>query len=330
MLSKVLKLLRSWFAAKDRAGSPSEDVPTDGPLLQHEPEAEEDLVRDLELEEAIIHVAQEFEDHARFREAAREVAGKLAFDRALLLTNYFHKNPPEPQALYSKTEKYGIFGVWMGICQDAILEILYNYKEQAIPVLNKIGFGVYDWTQYKALDILFRLAEEGIHTHETIQNFREQVPRFRFEATENALPSFSRISNQPEVPQVIFDLFDAEVFGRYELVECLSILVEHYPEEVKTRLDLIREVAVGDREKDFPSIFGTADLAEGNEPLVGEEKAGGQKYQDPTQIKAAVLYYALDDQDHEINQIVDYWEQHADHESDRNHIAEVKQKKRRA
>jgi hypothetical protein len=333
MFGKILKWLRSLFASKDRSASSNKDVLTKGSLRrdryqQEEEDTKEDPVRDLELEEAIIHVAQEFEDEPRFKEAAKEVARKLEFDRALLLTNYFHKNPPEPEALHTKTAKYGIFGVWMGICQDAIMEILYNYKEQAIPVLNKIGFGVYDWTQSKAIDVLCQLANEGIHTRETIQNFREQVPNFRIEAIENAVLSFSRISNQPEVPQIIFDLYEKGVFGRYVIVECLSILALNYPDEVKTKLDMIREVAIGEREIDYPSIFGNQDVSDEEETLDGEAEEGNPKYQDPTQIQAAVLYYSLDDQDPEINQIVDYWEQHAKHESDRNHITEVKRKKR--
>jgi hypothetical protein len=119
---------------------------------------------DLDLKDYLIEVAKEFENEEQFKLAAKNVALKLEFERAIKLIKYFHDNPSEPESLKYKTNKYGLLGVWMNICQNSIFEILYNYKEKAIPTLYSIGFGEYDWTQYKAIDVLCRFANEGIKT----------------------------------------------------------------------------------------------------------------------------------------------------------------------
>lgn len=138
--------------------------------------------RNLELEKFLIEVAKEFEDKDKFKSAAKKVASELEFEKAKELPRYFHDNPPEPESLKSKTAKYGLFGVWMSICQDSVFEILYNYKEKAIPTLYSIGFGVYDWTQYKAINILCRLADEGIQTDEIVKDIGDEINQFRYEA----------------------------------------------------------------------------------------------------------------------------------------------------
>ena len=130
MFNKLLKALGFTKPSPAETSTESTPQPPD-----NQPEKE------LDLAELLIEVAQEFEDSDKFKEAASVVANKLEFSRAKELTQYFHQNPPEPEALKSKTQKYGLFGVWMSICQDAIFEILFNYKAQAIPTLYSIGFG---------------------------------------------------------------------------------------------------------------------------------------------------------------------------------------------
>jgi hypothetical protein len=45
---------------------------------------------------------------------------------------------------------------------EAAFEILYNLGEAALPLLRKIAFGEYDWTQGNAIEILRRWAAEGV------------------------------------------------------------------------------------------------------------------------------------------------------------------------
>ncbi|UAY52368.1 hypothetical protein [Ferruginibacter albus] len=129
-------------------------------------------------EKNIIYVASAFENKELFSSRAKEVAQTIEFDKAIKLKDYFHNNPPVPEDLQQPLSKYGILGVWMEVCQNSIFEILYNYNEKAIPIIYPIAFGVYDWTQYKAIDLLFRFMKEGIKKDEIIaalKKFSEQT-----------------------------------------------------------------------------------------------------------------------------------------------------------
>lgn len=119
-----------------------------------------------DLDAHLIRVTREFEDPERFTQAARAVAEHLPFNEAVLLTESFHQNPPMPPELVPALSKRGVLGVWMDVCQNAIFEVLFHYRAEALPVLYPIAFGVYDWTQYKAVRTLMRLADDGVETAE--------------------------------------------------------------------------------------------------------------------------------------------------------------------
>jgi hypothetical protein len=306
----------------------AEDVPSPaGETIAPSNETETDvLLRDL-----LIQVAQEFEDADRFSAAAKEVAGKLEFSRAKDLARLFHDNPPEPEALNAKTRKYGILGVWMNICQDAIFEILFNYKEEAIPTLNKIAFGDYDWTQYKAIDILCRLAIEGIQTQETINNIGDKIGRFRYEALFPALESLASIPENEEVPKIILRVFDdCAEDDPIDGLEILRLLVVNYPEAVKTKLAFLKSIAQGQGiEGRSPLLDGAVMSIDGHGnksfSIAGEEIEG--TFEETHRIHAAMLFFRLDREDHEINQLLDFWEHHAEKEAHRNRIAALKNRK---
>jgi len=319
MFNKLLKALGFTKPSPAETSTESTPQPPD-----NQPEKE------LDLAELLIEVAQEFEDSDKFKEAASVVANKLEFSRAKELTQYFHQNPPEPEALKSKTQKYGLFGVWMSICQDAIFEILFNYKAQAIPTLYSIGFGVYDWTQYKAIDVLCRLAKEGIETEAIIKKIGDNIENFRFEAAMPSLESLSKIPDNKEVPKIILKTFDE--YAKDDPIDGLYILrflTLNYPNEAKNKLSFIKAIAKGDGiENRSPFLDGAVVSVDqdGNETysMGGKEIQG--TFEETHRINAAALYFYLDQEDDEINQFIDYWEQHAKEEGHRNMITELKKR----
>ncbi len=320
MFKKILKVLGfSQPATVEKPSASEHFTPSDTPQ------------RDFELENLLIEVAKEFEDENKFQKAAYDVANKLEFNRAKELTKYFHKNPPEPETLHSATQKYGFFGVWMNICQNAILEILFNYKEQAIPTLYSIGFGEYDWTQYKAIDVLCRLAKEGIETEDTIKKIGDEIQDFRYEAVMPSLESLSSIPNNKEVSKIILKIFDEYSKGDpIEGLYILRLLTLNYPNEVKNKLSFIKAIAQGKGIENRSPLLDGAVLSVDEEKketysLDGEEIQGN--FEEIHKIRAAGLYFFLDDEDNEINQLIDFWEHHAKEESHRNMIVELKKEK---
>ncbi|WP_145952316.1 hypothetical protein [Paludisphaera borealis] len=70
----------------------------------------------------------------------------------------------------------------MSYWQFAIFEIVYNFREQALPMLRKVAFGEYDWTQGNAIEVMCRLAAEGIDRDRTLADLKKKMPGMRDEA----------------------------------------------------------------------------------------------------------------------------------------------------
>lgn len=283
---------------------------------------------DLELQDYLIEVAKEFENEGQFKMAAKNVALKLEFERAKNLVKYFHNNPTEPESLKNKTSKYGLLGVWMNICQNSIFEILYNYKEKAIPTLYSIGFGEYDWTQYKAIDVLCRFASEGIKTNEIVTDIGNEINSFRYEAVFPSIESLSRISNNPKIPKIILNIFDE--YSNDDPINglhILTILLKNYPAAVKSKLEFIKSIARGEGIENRSPVLDGAVLSidkDGNESytIKGEEIEGN--FEESHRINAIALFYQLDTTDKEINELIEYWAKNAKDESHRNMIIDLK------
>ena len=60
--------------------------------------------------------------------------------------------------------------------------MFYYFRESAIPVLKRVAYGEYDWTQGNAIEVLCRLAAEGINTDATVAEIRAALPEMRIEA----------------------------------------------------------------------------------------------------------------------------------------------------
>lgn len=286
--------------------------------------------RRLDLADLLIEVAQEFEDEDRFKKAAQEVASRLSFNQAHHLTRFFHQNPPEPEHLKSKTAKYGLFGVWMNICQDAIFEILFNYKEQAIPTLYSIGFGEYDWTQYKAIHVLCRLAKDGIQSNKIVHDIGDQILNFRYEAVLPSIESLSAIPGNKQVPSIMLAVFeDYSASDPIDGLHILRLLSINYPKEVIEKLSFIKSLAKGEGIENRSPLLDGAILSYtqgGKESfsIQGQELEG--TFEETHRINAALFYYSIDPQDKEINELIDHWEKNAHSEDHRSQIADFKKK----
>jgi hypothetical protein len=114
-----------------------------------------------------------------FVERAKQVASELGPGSIPQLAKQFHAEhspPPELAAQFSR------LGQWIAARQRAIFEIFFFFGESAIPVLRRVAFGKYDWTQGNAVEVLCRLAAEGINTDATVAEIRAALPKMRSEA----------------------------------------------------------------------------------------------------------------------------------------------------
>ncbi len=158
------------------------------------------------VEEEIIKVASLFENNDEFKVQGRISALELGSTKIDELVKYFHKNPPEPEELLETTGKYGLFGVWMDVCQNAIFEILFNFGGEAIPKLHEIAFGEYDWTQYKAINTLCRLVNNGVESDDFLLKLEKHLPSFRYEAYIRVFYYLTQLGNET----IVIDIYTNE------------------------------------------------------------------------------------------------------------------------
>lgn len=189
-------------------------------------QSNQSLVEPDKLQDYIIYVATEFEND-NFSARAKEVSKDLNFSEAKNLVNYFHKSIPCPENLKGSISKIGILGVWMDICQNAIFEILANYEKEAVPLLTKIAFGEYDWTQYKSLEVLLYFTREGVTNDKVLDDLIVQMDKFRYEAVMNILVPLSQIQNNNKINLIFkkaYDLFRDDLADSLYILEIWSRL----------------------------------------------------------------------------------------------------------
>lgn len=202
------------------------------------------------LEEAIIAVGQLFEDPSAFSARAQQAVRELSLEQAKGLPAYFHDTPPVPEDLKEALAKQGRLGVWMSVCQNAIFEILYHYKEKALPILYPIAFGVYDWTQYKAVGVLCKLAAEGVATDEIVSRIGENIGNFREEALFPSLYYLSQIKENPSVSAIYEEQYhELKKYDAVDAYEALKYWSINYPDAARQYLPFLKEMALGNAEE---------------------------------------------------------------------------------
>ncbi len=129
-----------------------------------------------------------------FRKQACDKTRILALSDFKKLRIMLH-NPPNKSINYS-SEKHGLGG-WLSACQFSIFEIIYNGGESSLPLIREVAWGEYDWTQGNAIELLIRLASEGIKREEIISEIKKNFPKIRYEAQLYTI--------QPLLPRLKYD-----------------------------------------------------------------------------------------------------------------------------
>lgn len=148
-----------------------------------------------DLNSKVRRVAEVVGDSAQFKERARKAALELGPDSIDSLTALLHFEHTPPKELEGKFPR---LGQWIAARQFAIFEILYQLREEALPVLRRIAFGEYDWTQGNAIEVLCRLAAQGVDRSKIIDDLKAQLGSMREEAHWYALGPLLHYSEQDQ------------------------------------------------------------------------------------------------------------------------------------
>ncbi len=149
-------------------------------------------------------MAQSLPDRAAFTAAAREVAERFGPSAVAVLRKRFHKTTPPPAEF---DHPKAPLGAWLGAWQFAIFEVLYHLREPALPLVRKVAFGVYDWTQGNAIEILCRWAAEGFDRERTLRDLKNKMAGMRLETLLYAAgPLLAQIGKKPALRAVVDEL----------------------------------------------------------------------------------------------------------------------------
>lgn len=160
--------------------------------------------------ERIQWIASSFRNMDEFRLRAAAVADDLGPSSITDLASLFHAEHTPPPELASA---FPGLGAWLTARQFAIFEVFYHFGDRAIPVLKQVAFGEYDWTQGNAIEILCRLAADGVRRDEIVDALIEHLPRMREEAHAYALgPLLNQSAANPELRVVMAKLLTVPEF----------------------------------------------------------------------------------------------------------------------
>jgi hypothetical protein len=170
-----------------------------------------------DIPKAVRSVAVLIDDRGAFCLQANRIAAQLGPSAILKLTELFHSPGNAPPEF--EPEERGLGG-WLASWQFAIFEVFYNFKEAALPILRQVAFGEYDWTQANAIEILCRLAAEGIERERTLSDLRRHMPHMRDTALIYvAGPLLEQAKTNAATAEIVEELLKIDAF-RIE-VDCM-------------------------------------------------------------------------------------------------------------
>src|SRR5262245_3020415 len=132
----------------------------------------------MSLDIAVTSVAVLIDDADQFSARAASVAQELGPAAIAELATRFH-SPPRAEPPGFGIEQRGLSG-WLSAWQFAIFELFFHFGPAALPVLRRVAFGEYDWTQGNAIEVLVRLAAVGVERGRILDELRRVVPVIRF------------------------------------------------------------------------------------------------------------------------------------------------------
>jgi hypothetical protein len=152
----------------------------------------------------IRRIAEAIGDPPEFSRRAHETAKVVGAGAIELLAAEFHTESSPPEEI---ANKFPGLGQWIAARQFSIFEVLFCLGPASLPVLRRVAFGEYDWTQGNAIEILCRFAAHGIEREQILAGLKNAMPGFRHEALLYAAgPLLSHAKTDANIQVVIDEL----------------------------------------------------------------------------------------------------------------------------
>ncbi len=178
----------------------------------------------LSVGEKIAWVAAVITTPETFHKRARLATEELGAQCIPLLPSFFHKPPSSPG---EAGDQFQGLGQWMAVCQAAIFEMLYYFREASLPLLRQVAFGEYDWTQARAIEILCKFASEGIEREQIDRELAQELPQLRYEtvmSVRSVLAQLTAVAHRLKVAfhALIHEYMQEDPVDALDLIEALA------------------------------------------------------------------------------------------------------------
>lgn len=269
-----------------------------------EKDLSEEEIDELILKE-IYEVITIYDDFEKAKSVARKAAINIGKKYLDYLPNYLNlkiNRLPVFRDKYIDTEE------WKLVVENTVLMIIYNFKEDGVPLLQKIGQKNNN-LNIKVTNLLCKLASENIKTDEIVNYIMENIMAFNDETKISILGCMSQIKGNNQVIGLIQHFYKYFI-KRGEAEKSLKILkylINAAERFTQGHLQFLKDLALGSKTINLEKIT----VLEDKEPKLITLKS----INEDLKIDAAITYYLLDNSDREINNALHYLK---DYSLDRN------------
>lgn len=236
----------------------------------------------------IIDLYDNFDD---VKSSAYESAMKIGKDNIKEIPKFLNGKMHRPTRYINK---YIDDQEWSVAVENSILMIIYNFKKDAVPVLERLS-QKNTKLNLKTTNLLCKLASEGVETDEIVSWIMNNLMAFNDENKITILGFMSQIKDNNQVIGLIQHFYkgfvkNGEIDYAYRTLNHLINAAEKF---TQGHLKFLKAIAMNKATINLEEIM----MLEENDPKV----ITLNKIDDKLSIDAAITYFALDKNDDDIN-----------------------------
>ncbi|MDV4150648.1 hypothetical protein R0131_07345 [Clostridium sp. AL.422] len=244
----------------------------------------------------IIRIIDLYDDFKEVKVASYEAAKKIGKANIGNIPKFLNGKVNRPSKYI---EKYINEQEWSIVVENSILMIIYSFKEDAVPVLQRVS-QKNSKLNLKATNLLCKLASEGVETNKIINWIMGNLIAFNDENKIKILGFMSQIKGNSQVVGLIQHFYKGFVKnGEIEYAyKTLNHLINAAEKFTKGHLKFLKAIAMNKGTLNLDEIM----MLEEGDP----KSIKLAKIDDDLSIEAAITYFALDKGDDDINSRIHY------------------------
>lgn len=263
----------------------------------------------------ILNIVDLYDNFNEVRFSAREAAIKIGRNNLNEIPKFLSKKIDRETKYitrYSEEE-------WNVVVENTILMIIYSYRDDAVSILEEISES-YSRLKLKAINLLCKLASEKVKTEEIVNWIMNKLVDFTDDEKIIVLGFMSQIkSNNNVIGLIQYFYKDFIKNGEIEYaIKTLSHLINVAEKYTSGHLKFLKNIAMNKKTIKLSEIM----VVEENDPEFIEIN----NIDENLSIRAAIMYYKLDENDKDINGKLQYLSEYSLDENLRKTIKEIIEK----